>query len=116
MRRRAIEETTGKKAGIKWVNDIFIDGKKVCGILTEASFSLESGGFDYAILGIGINVYSPAGGFPPEIAGVAGAILDEAETRDSKTVSAHRLSTDFTVFTRILQTALSFRNTAAAVQ
>ena len=77
---RAIEEITGKKAGIKWVNDIFIDGKKVCGILTEASFSLESGGFDYAILGIGINVYSPAGGFPPEIAGVAGAILDEAET------------------------------------
>ena len=40
---RAIEELCPKKALIKWVNDIFVDGRKVCGILTEASLGMESG-------------------------------------------------------------------------
>lgn len=71
----AIEELSGRQAQIKWVNDILIDGKKVCGILTEASYTLESGRLDYAVLGIGFNVYPPAGGFPPEIAQIADAIL-----------------------------------------
>ncbi len=71
----AIEELSGRQAQIKWVNDILIDRKKVCGILTEASCTLESGRLDYAVLGIGFNVYPPAGGFPPEIAESADAIL-----------------------------------------
>lgn len=71
----AIEELSGRQAQIKWVNDVLIDGKKVCGILTEASCTLESGRLDYAVLGIGFNVYPPAGGFPPEIAQSADAIL-----------------------------------------
>ncbi|MBO4831388.1 MAG: biotin--[acetyl-CoA-carboxylase] ligase, partial [Oscillospiraceae bacterium] len=71
----AIESVTGVSAGIKWVNDIFVSGKKVSGILTEASYSMESGCLDYAALGIGLNVYPPKGGFPEEIAGTAGSIL-----------------------------------------
>jgi BirA family biotin operon repressor/biotin-[acetyl-CoA-carboxylase] ligase len=62
-------------AGIKWVNDILVDGKKVCGILTEASFSAEDGRAAYVIVGIGINVYKPAGGFPAELEGRAAALL-----------------------------------------
>ena len=54
---------------------MFLRGKKVCGILTEGSFDMESGQFDYAVLGAGINVYEPAGGFPPEISGIAGSVL-----------------------------------------
>ncbi|MEG2000469.1 MAG: biotin--[acetyl-CoA-carboxylase] ligase [Evtepia sp.] len=61
----AIEEVSGRDAKIKWVNDIFCDGKKVCGILTEASIDLEGGGLHYAILGIGVNVFPAA--FPPEL-------------------------------------------------
>lgn len=72
---RAIEEASGKEAQIKWVNDILLNGKKVCGILTEASVSLENGRLDYAILGIGFNVYPPAAGFPPELADIADSIL-----------------------------------------
>lgn len=72
----AIREVTGKEPGIKWVNDILLDGKKVCGILTEASFSMESGVLEYAVLGLGVNVYPPEGGFPKELEGVAGAVLD----------------------------------------
>lgn len=61
---------------IKWVNDIFLHEKKVCGILCEASFSLETGAPEYVVVGAGINVYAPEGGFPPEIADVAGALWD----------------------------------------
>ena len=71
----AVEALSGRTAEIKWVNDVFMDGKKVCGILTEGSFDMESGQFEYAILGTGINVYTPAGGFPEEIRSIAGSVL-----------------------------------------
>ena len=79
----AIEEVSGKDTGIKWVNDIIMDGRKVCGILTEASFDLESGTLDYAVVGIGINVFTPEGGFPEEIRNIAGAIYGEREAAGS---------------------------------
>lgn len=72
----AIEEVSGETAQIKWVNDIYVNGKKVCGILTEASLDLESGMLEYAVLGVGVNVYLPQGGFPEELLQVAGAIFD----------------------------------------
>lgn len=71
----AIELVSGEKAEIKWVNDIFVRGKKVCGILTEASFQMESGFLDYAILGIGVNVFPPQEGFPEELSEIAGAVF-----------------------------------------
>jgi len=76
---RAIEACTDRQPRIKWVNDILIDGKKTCGILTEASIDLESGGLDWAIMGIGFNVYEPEGGFPEEIKSIAGPIALERQ-------------------------------------
>ncbi len=72
----AIETLTGKNAQIKWVNDIIIEGKKVCGILTEGSLSSE-GNLRYAILGIGVNISEPKLGFPCEIKDIAGAISNK---------------------------------------
>ena len=72
----AIRQVTGREPGIKWVNDLLLEGKKVCGILTEASFSMESGVLEYAVLGLGVNVYRPEGGFPGELEGIAGAVLE----------------------------------------
>ncbi len=69
----AIEKVAPVKAEIKWVNDIFVDKKKVCGILTEASIDLESGGLKYAVLGIGINITTNT--FPDEISLSAGSIF-----------------------------------------
>lgn len=74
---RAIEECTDKTPTIKWVNDVFVEKKKVCGILTEASFSMETGELEWVVMGIGFNVYEPEGGFPSEIADIAGAIASE---------------------------------------
>lgn len=70
----AVEEVTGKATGIKWVNDVLCGDKKICGILTEASLDMESGGFQYAVCGIGVNVTEPEGGFPEEIRDVAGSL------------------------------------------
>jgi BirA family biotin operon repressor/biotin-[acetyl-CoA-carboxylase] ligase len=72
---QAIEKLTNKAVQIKWVNDLFIDGKKVCGILTEASLNIENGGLEYAVVGIGINITTK--NFPDEIKEIAGSILSE---------------------------------------
>lgn len=63
---RAIERVSCKKCELKWVNDVYIDGKKVCGILTEGCVD-TNGKLDYAILGVGINVFEPKKGFPKEL-------------------------------------------------
>ena len=63
---RAIAELTGLQPRIKWVNDLFLRGKKVCGILAER---IENG----VVVGIGVNLKTPPGGFPPEAA-IAGAL------------------------------------------
>lgn len=60
-----IEELTDKHPGIKWVNDVYLDGKKICGILTEAVADMESGGVQDVIVGIGVNISTDT--FPEEL-------------------------------------------------
>lgn len=67
----SLEACGSEYAGIKWVNDIYIRGKKVCGILTESKASGDV--LDWAVLGIGINLTEPEGGFPVDIKSRAGA-------------------------------------------
>ncbi len=74
---RAINKATGKQAQIKWVNDIFLDNKKICGILSEANFTLENGQIESIILGFGLNIYTPTDGLPPEISNIAGVLLKQ---------------------------------------
>lgn len=74
----AVAKSIGRQAGIKWVNDIIVDNKKVCGILTEAVFG-ESAKPEFVIVGIGINCYAPEGGFPDEIKNIAGAVFESGE-------------------------------------
>lgn len=52
----AVEELCGNEVRIKWVNDLYMNGRKICGILTEASMGLEINSPDYIVIGIGINV------------------------------------------------------------
>lgn len=73
---RAAERLCGVPITIKWVNDLWKNGKKVCGILTEAALDLESGMLDYAVLGLGFNVAAPADGWPEDLRDVAGALYD----------------------------------------
>lgn len=64
---RAIESICNIQVGIKWVNDIYHDGKKLCGILTEAFVSAEMQSVDYTIIGIGVNT----GNVAPEVKDIA---------------------------------------------
>ncbi len=67
------------EAEIKWVNDLFYKGKKVCGILTEGNVSVEDNRISSVVVGMGLNVYCPAKGFPKELKDVATSLLDTQE-------------------------------------
>ena len=65
---RAIDKVTGGEphAQIKWINDIYLGGKKICGILTDAVANMENGSFEYIVVGIGINTNNKTEDFPEE--------------------------------------------------
>lgn len=69
---RAIQTICGVRPQIKWVNDLYLDGKKICGILTEAITDFESGQITNIVVGIGINCSCED--FPDEIQEIAGGI------------------------------------------
>lgn len=75
---RSLREFFGVDAKIKWVNDIYVAGKKVCGILAEGHLDSQ-GKIDAAAIGIGINIYPSD--FPAEIADRAGAVLGASNNR-----------------------------------
>ena len=75
----AIEATSSKSPRIKWVNDVMIDGLKVCGIMTEAQIGLENGLVEHAVVGVGVNLYRPKEGTPSELRGIAGYVFDETQ-------------------------------------
>lgn len=72
---RALQKLFGISAHIKWVNDIYLNGKKVCGILAEGHVDSRSQKIDAAAIGIGINIL--AKDFPSEIQKKAGAIFQD---------------------------------------
>jgi len=63
--RRAVEETTGIQPLIKWPNDLVVSGRKLAGILAEASGEL--GRAEFVVLGLGLNVNQDLATFPPEV-------------------------------------------------
>ena len=75
---RVLEKFAQAPAKIKWVNDIYIHDKKVCGILTETCLK-PNGTLDFAVLGIGINITAPRGGFPSDLIYKAGGVLKTSE-------------------------------------
>lgn len=75
---RAIQNITGVSCGIKWVNDIVINDKKLCGILTESRLSGDGKRLQYLIIGIGINVRVAR--FPADIAGTATSLDRHSDT------------------------------------
>mgnify|MGYP002515639211 FL=1 len=97
---RAVKKVCGIDAGIKWVNDIMLDGKKICGILTEAVTDFESGSLQYAVMGLGINISRPKDGFPSEISDIASSLYsDEAADSELKcSLAAEILNSFFDIY------------------
>ena len=72
----AIEKLTGINCQIKWINDIYLNGKKIAGILAETSTNFESKTIDYLILGIGLNFTQPKNDFPEELRKIASSLFE----------------------------------------
>lgn len=75
---RAAEKVSGADVKIKWVNDLYLNGRKICGILTEAGHAPEGGRLDWAVVGIGINAGRMT--FPEELRDIATSIGNETGT------------------------------------
>ena len=92
-----------EKVMIKWVNDLYYHGHKVCGILTEGLLSMETGGFDQAVLGLGFNLVSPEGGWPAEIREVAGGLFSSGKPAGARVKLAAAFLREFLPLYRGLQ-------------
>lgn len=79
---RGIERVTSLEPSIKWVNDIYLDGRKICGILCEAISDFESGMAESVIIGIGINVHTLPSHFPKELKDIATSLSVEQISRN----------------------------------
>ena len=79
--------------GIKWPNDIVIDGRKACGILTELSLSVEQGSIDYLVIGVGINVAKQE--FPAELQNHAIALDEVASSAINRSELLNAVLTAF---------------------
>lgn len=73
---RAIKAVTDIKPGIKWVNDIYVEKRKVAGILTEGITDLESGTIESVVVGIGLNFKAVPGAYPKELLDKIGMLFD----------------------------------------
>lgn len=71
----AVEHVCAVRPQIKWTNDLILNGKKLCGILTE--LGMENGALSYVIVGIGINVSQKTEDFAGEVAGIATSLERE---------------------------------------
>ncbi len=75
----AVESLTGAEVKIKWVNDLWMGERKICGILTEGALDIERGSLRYAVVGIGLNVQHAD--LPAYLAEIATSVEDETGKR-----------------------------------
>lgn len=68
---RAVQACCGLECGIKWTNDIILNGKKLCGILTELEFEAESAAAVAVVVGVGVNVGQSEADFGPDLSPIA---------------------------------------------
>ena len=90
---RAIESVSGKGCDIKWVNDIYINNKKVCGILSEGGFDANAK-LDYCILGVGVNLFAPKEKFPQNLP-LADSVFDKKSKILFKKLKKEQLVIEF---------------------
>ena len=85
---RAVKALCGLELGIKWVNDLYYQGRKVCGILTEAGTDMESGQLEWLVVGIGLNLTTSPADWPEELARTAGSLYPGGPAPVSRAVLA----------------------------
>lgn len=84
----AVERVCGVRPGIKWPNDLVLQGKKLCGVLTELEVEAETGQPRYVVIGIGVNVFQTEADFGPEVAPIAISLAQAMEQVPGRTALA----------------------------
>lgn len=88
-----IEAACGLRPRIKWTNDIILNGKKLCGILTEMSVEGETGALQYVVAGMGTNVHESAEDFAAAgLSDIATSLAIEGAAVDRCALAAHLLT------------------------
>lgn len=80
----AIKKNYGLSSKIKWVNDVYLENKKIVGILCEASLEMNTASLEYMVIGMGINVHSFFK--PQELQDIAGSIEDFSKVKVNRNV------------------------------
>lgn len=107
---KAITSVTGEEAMIKWPNDIVVNGKKVCGILTEMNAQFDY--INHIVVGIGINVHNES--FPEEISQMASSLMIEA--RGKRFHRAQIIAETMSYFEQYYDTFLKTQDLSALVR
>jgi BirA family biotin operon repressor/biotin-[acetyl-CoA-carboxylase] ligase len=98
---KTVKKISGITPQIKWINDLQIGGKKICGILTESRFKPNEKTLDFAVIGIGININNED--FPPELKNIVTSLRAETgKTFDLNVAADELLSTLYDEFSRFL--------------
>ena len=87
----ALEASGICRPEIKWVNDIYLQGRKVCGILAERALNPD-GSAQWIVLGLGLNLAAPAGGWPRELEGIAGSLFDSPDRHRDQALTERLLT------------------------
>lgn len=85
---RVLKRLYGIDVKIKWINDLFFEGKKICGILTEGFTNFETGNVECAVIGAGINLFSNDEAFKGELEEKAGFIFKSKTEKDQRCIVA----------------------------
>ncbi len=93
---RALEGLTGLPAAIKWVNDVVLEGKKLCGILCEMALD-DDGRLDHVVVGIGVNVHQTPEDFGPELSGMATSLAQHMDAPPRRAQVAAALMEELSV-------------------
>lgn len=107
-----IREVTGLEAEIKWPNDIVLNGKKICGLLTEMNSEIDY--INFVVIGIGINVN--VAGFPDELEGIATSLLLEGGQTYERKVLVKRILERFEKYYKLYLETEDLRHMIEAYQ
>ncbi len=79
--RRAVADMCEINLDIKWVNDLYLGGKKCCGILSEAGTGVETGEIEYIVVGMGLNYTTALDAFPKDVADIVTSLYPDSDAQ-----------------------------------
>jgi BirA family biotin operon repressor/biotin-[acetyl-CoA-carboxylase] ligase len=91
---RVIKKLYNVEPKIKWINDIYLNQKKIAGILTEGITNFETGCIEACVIGIGINIQHNEKSFPEDVAKIAGSIIGKENNSEQTKVSRAKFAAE----------------------